>query len=206
MKNSRTNKIQNILKKTIILSFILGMGIVFAFTLYYNYKLEEQVRERDNMISKLTISDQLVKEYFDIKHDSIGGTTSYILKESKRIIRTVNTEKTIYTPETIIRDDKLLYNTYNNLIGKYNNLVKDFNTLSTNYYNTRDSLETNKIIISLIKKEYPIHTSIEKKQGVRKISINSVKLDSALLLLPYYGDRLKYNAKDKSWKIALPSK
>jgi len=208
MENSEKNRTKDIFNKIQFLFAIIGIAIaiVSIVTIYYNSKLEKQIVERDNLINQLTFSDNLVKEYFDIRHDSIKGTTSYILKESKKNVRTINTEKIIYTTETIVESDTLLYNSYKNLIEKYNNLVGNFNSISTNYYNIKDSLETNKALIQLIQKNYPIEVFVENEQQRQRISIKSAQLDSALLLLPHYRDKLKYDPKEKSWIITLPKK
>ena len=206
MENSEKIRIKDILKKTLSIFILIGIAIILAVTLYYNSELEKQIIERDNLINQLTFSENLVKEYFDIRLDSIKGTTSYMLKESKKDVRTINTEKTIHITETIVESDTLLYNDYKNLIEKYNNLVGNFNSISTNYYNTKDSLETNKVLLQLIQKNYPIEVFVENEQQRQRVSIKSAQLDSALLLLPYYRDKLKYDPKEKSWIITLPKK
>lgn len=206
MENSEKNKTKAILKNILSLFIAIAIATIFAVSLYYNFELERQITERDNLINRLTFRDNLVKEYFDIRHDSIEGTTSYILKESKQNIRTINTETTIFTTEKIVETDTVLYNNYRSLIEKYNMLVGDFNTLSANYHSTRDSLETSRVIIRLIQRNYPIEVFVENEQRQQRISVKSERLDSALLLLPHYRDKLRYNAQEKSWIITLPSK
>ena len=206
MENSEKNKTKAILKNILSLFIAIAIATIFAVSLYYNFELERQITERDNLINRLTFRDNLFKEYFDIRHDSIEGTTSYILKESKQNIRTINTETKIYTTEKIVETDTLLYNNYRSLIEKYNMLVGDFNTLSANYYSARDSLETSRAIIRLIQRNYPIEFFVENEQGQQRISVKSERLDSALLLLPHYRDKLRYKTQEKSWIITLPSK
>jgi len=200
MENSIKNKTIKSLKKIIFLFFAIGTILIFAVTIYYNLELEKQITERDNLINQLTFSDNLVKEYFDIKYDSVKGTTSYILKETKSKVKTIETQTTITETDTLLTDD------YNKLVGKYNNLVGEFHDISSNYFNIKDSLETDKAIIRLIQKKYPIDIFIENELLQRTISIKSEKLDSALLLLPHYRDKIKYDSKEKSWIITLPPK
>ena len=61
----------------------------------------------------------------------------------------------------------------------------------------RNDYELAKLRLELILKNYPI----ELWQDSNMLYIKAPKLDSALMLLPYYRDNLKYDADKKTWNI-----
>ena len=68
----------------ILVIIIVGLTSVLNSGLSYIDKLESQITERDSLISRLTISEALVKEYFDIEQDSLTNELIYTLKSSKQ--------------------------------------------------------------------------------------------------------------------------
>lgn len=87
-----------------------------------------------------------------------------------------------------VRDDKII--TYFDLVNENDSLKKKINQL-----NIENSLH--KIKISLTERNYPI--KFYEKDGW--ISIKSPEIDSALLLLPHYRNKITYNIKDKTWNV-----
>ena len=85
------NKSSKIFSFAFVVTIIMLLVIV-PVLLWYISKLEEQIIERDNLIQELTISEDLVKEYFNVEYDSISNTKSYILKDSKKT-RVIEIEK-----------------------------------------------------------------------------------------------------------------
>lgn len=210
----------------VILVIFGGIAFVMFSEISYINKLQNQVAERDSLIRKLTISDNLVKDYFDIKYDSTEYTTSYSLKNSKKtqVIRTV-TETKIMDPtfqqgDRIITLDELLRdydnsnhqihelaNQSNSLREKHNTLVEKHNALLKKYSATESENKSLKSGLNMIKANYGISYAVTSDSTKYIFSItNSTKIDSALLLLPYYRDRLLYNETDKNWTIFLPTK
>ena len=69
----------------------LFFPILLLLSLVANYvsvtyieEMEKQIEERDSIIQKLTFSNELVKEYFDVITDSLDNEKRYVLKEEKR--------------------------------------------------------------------------------------------------------------------------
>ena len=56
-----------------------------------------------------------------------------------------------------------------------------------------------RVQLELVLKNYPI----ELKQNGNKYTISSPKIDSALILLPYYRDLLKYVKDEHKWEIQI---
>lgn len=128
-----------------------------------------------------------------------------------------NLQKQVDERDSIIEEkterEEELREDYDNLIGSLNNLF-DKSSLTDNgefdvvkfirSYNTmKDSIGNLKWRLNLIQKNYGIKVKHTEKKGTSYIEIiGSEKVDSALVLLPYYRNRLKED-KDGSWTIAL---
>lgn len=207
MENSR----RFIYLGVLVIAFIMLVSF-FAVDIRYISKLEHQIAQRDSLIRELSFSDELVKEYFNIEKDSIGHKTSFSLKDEKktRIIEHIETvkESTFSLNGKDISADKLVekYNTlnsdYNALARKYNSLVKKFNSET-------DSLRTGKNISDLklnsIQNAYGIRVNCDVLGNTYRFHISGTKqIDSALILLPYFRENLRYEQADSSWIIYLP--
>lgn len=200
-----------------ILFFVLFCGsafINFKLVSYLN-EYDEQVEKQDSMIRRLTFSSDLVKEYFDIEEDTVAHTTTYSLKESKR---TKETERiTKYIEPTFVRDGKEMTTSefvasinatdqesveaVHSLVNRYNTLVNDYNQLREKYITTKDSMAIQEIVLGLIKRNYDIEFNTNLKGETRTIQVMGEKVDSALLLLPYYRHKLNYDPKSKAWIV-----
>ena len=65
----------------------------------------------------------------------------------------------------------------------------------------RDSLASYNSVIRLIQSNYHVNYNISRNGKKKNISVNADKLDSALVLLPYFRDRLKLDKEGKVWTI-----
>jgi hypothetical protein len=83
-----------------------------------------------------------------------------------------------------------------------NGKIVKYNELSSEVDSLNHELRILKSKLSLIQSNY----SIIFKETNNGISIHADKIDSALLLLPYYRDKLSYDSQKKSWTITLPPK
>lgn len=214
-----TNKKYSLPSIMAILFFVLFCGsafINFKLISYLN-EYDEQVEKQDSMIRRLTFSSDLVKEYFDIEEDTVAHTTTYSLKESKRTKETEYITK--YVEPTFVRDGKEMTTSelvasinatdtdqesieaVRSLVSKYNTLVHDYNQLREKYITTKDSMVIQEIALGLIKRNYAIDYNTNLKGGTRTIQVIGEKVDSALLLLPYYRHKLNYDPKSKAWIV-----
>ena len=193
-----------------MLFIIIGLMAAFVYSIFYFEKLEEQISERDKTIRELSFRSDLVEEYFDYGTMPDDSTKMYYtLKESKIPQRTVK-EKVYEYLEKEIEREKIIDRTpsissrdsnisVEELIRRYNAL------LDSNYYNKRE-IQQLKTTLDLINKAYGITYDVSIKSNTTITSLrNTEKVDSALMILPYYRDRLEKNA-DGTWMIKTRSK
>lgn len=229
-RNNTKEKISKVTSLLILLIIIISMCV----SLYYNYTLQNQIYERDEIIKDLTYKDSLLNQIMDIEYDSAAQTTSYSYRVRDGKILKYNVladelDKTKFEYELMsVKHNKIanentqniddynsltksynsLYTDYSLLNNKYNSLIDEFNkfvnfqksTIET-YKSTADSLSSFKTIVSLIQSNYHVNYEITKTGKTKKVSINADKLDSALVLLPYFRDRLKLDENGKVWTI-----
>lgn len=198
----------------LVLVVVLVSLIFNIYNGIYIDKLEQQVVYRDSIITKLTFSDKLVKDYFDINYDSTKHQTYYTLKDNKKTIVNDTTKSTITKTHAVYYKETVTYTNnkkYNDLAKKYNSLISDYN-LIVHKYNTetiKSSENEQKLFekqysLDMIKKHYGIKYMTTRNGDYLSIELKSNKIDSALALFPYYKDKLSYDSKDKCWIIEMP--
>lgn len=185
--------------------------------------LESQLEQRDTLIQRLSHSNDLIKEYFDVKYDSVKNEETFVLKDSKKTRVEVEKLQTIHDVAYIKDEDRFYKNgkrissdslikEYNNLsqrnagdwkkiVEKYNSLVHEYNKLGSRLSAIEDSLWVKNLLLKNIEKYYKIQFNYNYKGNQVFTNISSPKLDSALMLLDVYRDKLKYNPKKKQWII-----
>lgn len=230
MENSAKNKIKDKIGKVTSLFLLLTLLTAFGVSFYYNETLQKQVNERDNLIYKLTQRDSILNKIMDIEYDSISETTSYSyltrdgkvlkynelvseLEQSRNNYNQISERHNRITNDYINRDtlsiflDSLnlehngLIIQYNELIEKYNSSIENRIELTKKYFQVLDSLSSFKSIVDLTQSKYSIDYNIRKNGNYKEISIKADKIDSALILLPYFRDRLKLDNEKKVWII-----
>lgn len=203
--------------------------VLFCGSTFLNYKLsgyldeyDEQVERQDSMIRKLSFSNDLVKEYFDIEEDSITHNTTYSLKENKKEIEKVTERVTKYVEPEFVRNgkkisseelvaainakDKESVEAINSLANKYNTLVQDYNDLAKKMKMKSDTVDIQSMALGLIKRNYGIDYTSTLNGDTRTVHVQGNKVDSALMLLPYYRHKLTYDSKTKSWMVEVKKK
>ncbi len=185
--------------------------------------LESQIEQRDTLIQRLSHSNELIKEYFDVKYDSVKNEETFVLKDSKKTRIEVEKLQTIHDVAYIKDEDRFYKNgkrissdslikEYNNLsqrnaedwkkiAEKYNSLVHEYNKLGSRLSAIEDSLWVKNLLLKNTEKYYKIQFNYNYKGNQVFTNISSPKLDSALMLLDVYRDKLKYNPKKKQWII-----
>ena len=207
--------------------WLIAVSLTFLYLFYDATEqistLESQIEQRDSLIRKLSNSNDLIKEYFDIKYDSVKNEETYVLKDSKKTKIEVEKLQTIHDVEYIKDEDRFYKNgkrissdslvkEYNNLSQRnagdwkkvaenYNSLFHEYNKLGSKLSATEDSLWVKNILLKNTEKYYKIRYNYSYKGNQVFTNINSPKLDSALMLLDVYRDKLKYNPKKKQWII-----
>lgn len=199
------------------LYMLLLLVCSFAINLFlfdYSSKLEGQVAERDTLI-------QTVRDH-EILHDSV-----YITEQTRDVYKIGDKEITFEDLFDMVRklqDEKNLYrdscNYYKNfyqMSQKYHmdefkeerrgdTIIYSYKTAPKHDMvkidSTINSLSTTKAIFNRVCQRYDISVSnIKEQNGTLYFDIQAQKLDSALMLLPYYRHKLKYDSKKNVWKI-----
>lgn len=196
-----------------LLLFVCSFAInLFLFD--YSSKLEGQVAERDTLI-------QTVRDH-EILHDSI-----FITEHTREVYKIGDKEITFDDLFDMVRKLQEEKNTYRDSCNYY----KKFYQMSQKYHtddfkeerrgdtiiysyktapkhdmvkidSTINSLSTTKAIFNRVCQRYDISvTNIKELNGTLYFDIQAQKLDSALMLLPYYRHKLKYDSKKNVWKI-----
>ena len=189
----------------IILLVVLSAALIYC--ILYIEKLEQQIWERDKTIQELSFRSNLVEEYFDITHDSVDHTTSYSLKGSKAnyvIMQQDSTEllfrigDSLLSAQEFAKEFNSLWRHYDELVDKYNKLVKEFNV---EFNENMHQIKELKSALNLIEKRYNIQYVVNRDSTFSVIKLsNTEKIDSALMLLPYYKDKIKKSS-DNVWTI-----
>lgn len=200
---------------------IVCLLLILDGELKYSSNLEEQIYKRDSIIDQLAFSNDIVKEYFDIKTDTANNRMIYTLKEEKIKIEyqcgheILSEEELLNLIKQLDKENNNLILEYNNLVGEYNSLYNDNINLRLSHNNERkkyliaqDSTKNLKHVLKLIYDNYNIGYKIEKDTSdytIIKIT-PSHEIDSALMLLPYYRDKLHYDEKSGNWTVIIDKK
>lgn len=209
------------------LAFLWLIAVLLLLTyLFYDATeqisiLDSQIEQRDSLIKELSNSNDLIKEYFDIKYDSTKNEKTYVLKDSKKTrieverwkhdVEYIKGEDTFFKNGKQISADSLIKE-YNNLsqrntadwkgiVKKYNTLVAEYTKLGLKFSALEDSLWVKNLLLKNSAKFYNIQYNYRYKGNQVITNISSEKLDSALMLLELYRDKLKYDIKKKQWTI-----
>lgn len=196
--------------KWIPLVILIGL---FAFMVYYNYTLQNQVYERDIIIKELAFSDSLVNKYFNVQLDTVHSFKTYTLKEEygpKEIhhhtTETIRETYTEYVEDTLAINSKQhqlieVIEKYNTLIGEYNTLLNKTKEISGQMMLLSDSVQMQRMALSLIKRNFDIDFKGIMANGKIHVEIYCEKADSAFMILPYYREKLKFNSSKNMWEI-----
>ena len=221
MENSRFSRIYNSLPKVILFVFVIASLIANVVCIRYIGELETQIEQRDSIISKLTFSNDLVKEYFDIVEDTVAQQTLYTLKDEKKtkIIQTKTeyVDRPVMVKPEFTRGDKVistdeLLSIVNNgdsvyiekivsLSKQYNSLVNEYNETQKEKRALKDTVIFQGMALGLIKRSFDIDYTSRIEGNNYHVQLEASKADSAFMLFPYFKHKLKYDEKKKSWII-----
>lgn len=205
------NKIISFIRKNfpiiILLAFTFGSLYVNYISMSYIEELESQILQRDSLIRELSISNELVKEYFDISYDSISQMKTYSLKDSKRpVIEKTITQVYVDTVKERTIETITIRNGNDSVVDKYNTLVNSYNMLVGRFNAKSDSLIETGMALGLIKKKFDISYSSSREGNSISVHVDATKADSAFMLLPYYRDKLKFDEEKKCWMVETKKK
>ncbi|MDX9694536.1 MAG: hypothetical protein RBT49_01990 [Bacteroidales bacterium] len=227
-KNKIKEKISNVTRGLLLILIFIFLGVSIFYNIKLQEQVDkrdliiEQLTQRDSIlnqimeikhdsISKTTTFSFLVKDgkvmkYNELSDELVKSNNDYnqIINKHERLL--LENNQNIENNKLLIQDYNNLYNDYKDFQKKYNNLIDAYNKNNestkknfNNYSQTIDSLSNYKTIVDLIRSRYFIDYQITNDGKYRRISIQSEKLDSALILLPYFKDRIK--KENDVWKI-----
>ena len=221
MENNRFSRIYNNLPKIVFFVFVLASLIANVICCFYINELESQIVQRDSIISKLTFSNDLVEEYFDIVEDSISQKTIYTLKEDKKIkifqTKTKYVEHPVVIKPTFVRGEQVLttddvlalvndgdsiyLEKLKTLAKQYNTLINDYNASQKEIRTLKDTIIYQGMALGLIKRNFDIGYTSWHENDRYHVQLEANKADSAFVLFPYFKHKMKYEEKTKSWII-----
>lgn len=202
-----------------LLSFLFMM---WGAMVYIHYEQRVMIKEyqdviakQDSMIRDMSFSNELVKEYFDIKEDSLTHQRSYVLKSEKGITKKekeyLKVEPGILLDGAEVTVDELIahFNAnehekgeiINILAEKYNFLVRNYNVIVKERNVLSDSLQIHRVALGLIKKGFGIDYTSQIKDSIISVHLLCDQADSAFVLLRYYRDKITYDSDKKAWII-----
>lgn len=193
------------------------LAIILFFNIRYTDKLTKELDSEDSLINQLLYRDSILNLIMDVKYDSSSKSNVYSYREINGKVLTYNKilnelDKTKIENSTvneknylIVKENNQNVEDYNALSKEYNKNIDDFNKIvgRLNDINTKhqeliksnavikDSLQTLKVVYSLIKRNFNIDYKIEDKGDKITYSLKSDKLDSAMVLLKHFRGRLK---------------
>lgn len=187
-------------KILLIVLFLMSILYNIASTIYID-EVEKEIENRDSIINRMTLSDELVKRYFDITFDSAKNETFYTLKKEKLATITSMKRHVEDKPTEIVETTVITEQSIESLRSSYDELLHDYNTLVRWANNKADSLEQTSIALELIKKNYDISYGVSREKDMKRLYLISEKADSAFMLFPYFRDRLQYDPSKKNWMV-----
>ena len=198
MKNNILKTIKNIIPVIIYISLLSAL----LYSLHYSSELEEQVWERDQTIQDLSFRSQLVEKYFDISYSQDNHTIYYSLKDSIRntILASQKEAFNLLKKDLNYNLDSLLV-VYNSLVHRHNEVIDEYNLLAKEINSLSREKHILQSVVSLIQRHYKIsYKTTINSDTITTTLINTETVDSALILLPYYRDKIE-RVSDNQWAI-----
>ncbi|MFV0586908.1 hypothetical protein [Bacteroides reticulotermitis] len=220
----KKNKIIHII---INLLFCLSL-ILIIYLLNYNYRLIEQIKSRDILISVIQKKDSLNNISDTILSVWEGGKSALVNDEHISIKELLHYSNDLYKKVSVLEDSLSFYRMYykmtNSFYGgefkgekdgnkiRYQYLGKNVNKMDSVLKSNLErmaSIENEKIKLSAklamyqkaIDKYHIRFDNYKEYSDYIEYQIRSEQIDSALMLLPYFRNRLTYNAKKGYWEI-----
>lgn len=187
------------------ISLIIGVYTIILYT--NNSDLLMEIQTRDQLIKDIQKRDSL--------EDLSRKKTKDILSEYLSSDCGLEIDGKKFTLESFV---KLLNDSYtkNNTLqmslakqefrakldsGRLTELENELRKSRNENFVSKDSLEYAYRIINNIKKTYGIDYDVRSESNYKILQFKFGAVDSALLLFPYYRDRLKYDSTRKLWSI-----
>lgn len=185
-----------ILCTAIIIVLILCLALIVALV-FENDRLVAQVEKRDKLIETMKAGDSSFlkksKEYSKVIDHYI--TNCDLTIDGKKI-----------TLDDLVRMLNETEREKNKLLDSLSKMQNSLN-FTQKYMPYKDSANIYRAALGLIERQYNIGWEVRKEEERFVIKLRDGKrVDSALLLLPHYRDKISYDSVTKSWGVTYPSK
>lgn len=196
----------------LLLSMLISSILLNIYQVNYSDELSDQIAQRDTLIRTERV-DHYLHDTIQIHHStsySIDGKVVSFedlfdmllkLEEEKNLYRdSCNYYKHFFTMSQKFHNDEFKAERHGDSI-KYS--FKTAPTIDISRIDsTLKSLSLTESLYKSICKKYDIQvTNLQDHNGTLSFEIHADKLDSALMLLPYYGHKLKFDTKKNKWLI-----
>lgn len=204
---------------------IVLFGSLFGSFAYYSVQLERSIDDKNEIIRRYQYQDSIFSRLLDqtdtskyisyricngvpvtyhqlaCKYDSLQTKYNELLMENAHNQDVLELIQQLYPYEVTERDGNIRVTglNYRSQISSANAKIDSLDRLNKKTYNKYD---IEKLKLELILKNYPITL----KQDSTRIILEAPKLDSAMMLLPYYRDKLTYDSITRTWSIVYTRK
>jgi hypothetical protein len=197
MENSEKIDKRKRIDKIILTIYIFLISAGLLVSMYYNYTLENQINERDNLIHRLTVSDSILNQILEIKEDSVTQTRTWeYLKKNGKVLKYNELNKLLSKSDT----------DYNKAMIEMQGFIDELNSTTQQNKILNDSLALIEAVFHLLKSKYDLELRVEVKESSTYITIEAKKIDSALLLLPHYRNKIIFNSEKQKWYVLIDQK
>lgn len=203
---------------------VLFMALFGSFA-YYSVQLEKTIDEKNNIIRRYQYHDSIYSilldrndstqyvyyrirngkpiTYHELEHqyDSLQLKYYEVQLENAHNQDVLELLQQLYPYEVTERDGNIRVSglNYRSQISSAHAKIDSLERLNKRTYNKYD---IEKLKLELILKNYPITL----RQDSTRIFLEAPKLDSAMMLLPYYRDKLTYDSITRTWSIVYTRK
>ena len=219
---SEQKQMMKVLRPIILVMFVLMVlfGALFGDYAFYSMQLEKSIEDKNNIIRRYQYQDSIYSVLLDMndstryisyrirngkpvtyhqlehQYDSLQTRYYDLLYENAEKQDVLELLQQLYPYELKSKDGTLtVYGpNYKEQLREISAREDSLKRLCTQcQYENR----VYKAKLDLITNRYPIMV----KQDSNSVSVSSPRIDSALMLLPYYRDKLTYDAESKAWSI-----
>ena len=174
------------LRKAINIGMNVAMIVVLLASIYYNFVLERQVRERDTVIKLLTQRGSVFQYFLEAKIDSTGSSYSYsFYRDGGGQAMSYHTIYNRYDSISKLRTIEI-----SELSKDYNSLVDDYNKLLEINSALKDSIIICKSIANRSIGYGLLYNAYKDKNEHLIIEFPLSRLDSAMMLFPHYRHKI----------------
>lgn len=192
---------KKIIEIIIIISIFIAGSVIYLQQNYVS-ELKKQITDRDSTIAKYeardSVYDNRLKQYTDT-------VEKYISPSFKLGDKNISVEDLLELANKSMRRADFLENRLNNLKDSAIHAISSISSNTKKIGQVLSAYEDSAFIygnyVKLVERRYGLKFYHEKNGNTYKFLLKAERIDSALMLLPYFRDRLTYNAKKEYWEI-----